>query len=415
MNKFRSALRRLLPLLLGGLSLAAIGVLTIGPVRIPKSAVAWDKPKPAPAPSQSSTAPYTVLGYNELGMHCMNQDFSEICILPPFNTLRAQVIRRGAEPQIVTSGVKVQFRIPGNTRSSNKTNFWEFAPDLFGVALPNDIGLTGNGLAGQLSPTTARDWQVTGIPITPLDDKFQNNPFQLSEILVKDSRGRTQASTAAVVPVSWEINCNLCHNTPGISVATDILRKHDDLHGTDLEAAKPVLCAQCHADPALGAPGEPGVSAFSHAMHSAHASRMSTIPQVQNKCYACHPGVNTECQRDVHLTLGITCVDCHGDMAAVGDADRIPWVDEPTCAECHKALRPQFAYEEPGKLFKESRGHGGVHCAACHGPQHAVGPAVTAADNQQAILQQGHSGVIDDCRVCHIKKPSERFFHSLDD
>jgi len=35
-----------------------------------------------------------VLGYNELGMHCMNEDFSEICILPPFNTLRAVVINR---------------------------------------------------------------------------------------------------------------------------------------------------------------------------------------------------------------------------------------------------------------------------------------------------------------------------------
>ena len=27
-----------------------------------------------------------VLGYNDLGMHCMNQDFSEFMILPPFNT-----------------------------------------------------------------------------------------------------------------------------------------------------------------------------------------------------------------------------------------------------------------------------------------------------------------------------------------
>ena len=40
------------------------------------------------------TTPMVVLGYNELGMHCMNQDFSELMILPPYNTLHAQVIDR---------------------------------------------------------------------------------------------------------------------------------------------------------------------------------------------------------------------------------------------------------------------------------------------------------------------------------
>ena len=70
---------------------------------------------------------YVVLGYNELGMHCMNQDFSQLCILPPFNSLHAQVIRRGREPQVVTSGVSVNYRISSNTTSVTKTNFWQFA------------------------------------------------------------------------------------------------------------------------------------------------------------------------------------------------------------------------------------------------------------------------------------------------
>lgn len=357
-------------------------------------------------------SPYTVLGFNDLGMHCMNQDFSEICILPPFNTLRAQVIRRGEEPTIVSSGVTVQYSIPGNTTSSNKTNFWDFAPALFGVTLPNNVGLTGNGMSGALVPTGNRDWSATGIPITPLDDTFQNNPFQLSKIEVKNGRGRKLAETVAVVPVSWEINCNLCHNTEGISVATDILRKHDQRHGTALEQQKPVLCANCHADPALGAPGVPGVSAFSHAMHGAHADRMGPVAFLQNNCYACHPGVQTECQRDVHLPLGITCVNCHGDMHAVANVNRMPWVDEPKCAQCHNAINPRYDYEEPGKLFKDSKGHGGIFCSSCHGPQHATGPATTDPDNAQAILQQGRAGTINDCRVCHTKVPDDRFFHS---
>ncbi|MCY2968220.1 MAG: hypothetical protein NT069_32090 [Planctomycetota bacterium] len=32
------------------------------------------------APKVIARAPYTVLGYNDLGMHCMNQDFSEMCM-----------------------------------------------------------------------------------------------------------------------------------------------------------------------------------------------------------------------------------------------------------------------------------------------------------------------------------------------
>ena len=58
-------------------------------------------------------------------MHCMNEDFSEFMILPPYNTVHAQVIdRSGEEPHIVTSGVTVQYTIPGNTHSADKTNFW---------------------------------------------------------------------------------------------------------------------------------------------------------------------------------------------------------------------------------------------------------------------------------------------------
>ena len=68
---------------------------------------------------------------------------------------------------------------------------------------------------------------------------------------------------------------------------------------------------------------------------------------------------------------GIHCGDCHGAMAVVGDPRRTPWVDEPKCADCHNV--PGHQYEEPGKLFKQSRGHNGVmlvlpRVAACDYP-----------------------------------------------
>lgn len=363
-----------------------------------------------PRPPSPIVDPIVVLGYNELGMHCMNEDFSEIAILPPFNTLRAQVIKRGDNPDIIEEEAIVTYTIPTNTRSFDKTNFWSFEDLLFGVSLAPDIGLTGHGLSGTMSPTASGHWEVTGIPITPNTDSGHPDPYPLA--LITASKDGQSGSAHVVVPVSTEISCNLCHFGPGISSATDILQDHDRLHGTTLEQQKPVLCASCHADNALGTPGVPGVPNLSSAMHGAHASRMDMVP-LENKCYACHPGIRTQCQRDIHLSLNIQCIDCHGGMKAVADPGREPWIDEPRCSTCH--TRPGFQFEQPGKLFKDSIGHGGVHCAACHGAPHAITPTVTAVDNQQAIALQGHPGVIDTCTVCHTVQPSQPFFHSVDD
>lgn len=373
------------------------------------------KPPTTHPPTTPASSQFVVLGFNDLGMHCMNQDFSELCLLPPFNNLHAQVIdRSGEDPRIVTGGVQVTYSIPGNTNSATKTNFWNYVLPLFGAQIPPNVGLAGKGLTGTLDPTGDGDFAAVGIPLTPLTDNNVENPFQLGSIAVTSGR-RTLATTQTVVPVSWEINCNLCHNTPGQSVATSILAAHDKLHNTNLQAQKPVLCASCHADPALKANGVAGVSTLSHAMHGAHAKRFTpdVLQKVNgNSCYACHPGIVTQCQRDIHRAKGITCTNCHGDLAAVGDPTRTPWVSEPRCDNCHNT--PGFAYEQPGKLYKESKGHHGVKCASCHGSPHAITPTITAADNVQAIRVQGHAGTIDKCTVCHKKQPGEAFDHTFD-
>ena len=363
---------------------------------------------PPPIPNGNSLV---VFGYNDLGMHCMNQDFSELVILPPFNTLHAQVIdRSGEEPQIVRSGVTVGYTIPGNTQSSTKTNFWLFASYLFGVNLPNNIGLTGNGLNGMMTATGTNDWAATGIPVTPITDSGAENPYQLATIKVLRS-GRTVAQTQAVIPVSWEISCDICHNTPGISPAIDILRKHDLRHGTQLEMHRPVLCASCHADVALGAPGQTGVPNLSQAMHSSHANRMGQA-NLANSCYACHPGQRTQCLRDVHFSKGLDCNSCHTSMAAVGSPTRRPWVDEPRCDSCHN--KAGYEFEQPDTLYRDSKGHGNVHCAACHGSPHAITPTVQAADNVQAITLQDYPGTINKCTVCHKQQPHDPFPHRRD-
>jgi len=357
--------------------------------------------------------PYVVMAYNNLGMHCMNSDFSQLLILPPYNTLHAQVIHRGAEPTIVGSGVTVSYEFPSNTHSTDKTNFWEYAPALFGVTLPADVGLTGLGLFGPMTRVAARnDFMAEGIPVTPIEDDGRENPYPMALVTVKsNSTGAILAQTQAVVPVSWEISCNLCHEAPGESVATNILKAHDRLHATNLINQQPVLCAGCHSDNALGTTGQQGVSSMSAAMHTAHGPRMSQI-SLENECYACHPGVRTNCQRDVHASRGVTCTNCHGGMAAVGNPNRNPWVEEPSCGSCHH--REEFEFEQPGQLFRNSKGHGGVQCTTCHGSPHVVGPAVAATDNAQAMRLQGHTGPLNDCLVCHTSQPNEPFEHKRD-
>ncbi len=362
---------------------------------------------------QLTSSSYTVLGYNELGMHCMNEDFSEFMILPPFNTFHAQVIRRGGDPQLVQSGVTVSYSIPSNTTSVNKTNFWTYAPSLFGQSFPADVGLTGNGLNGTLVSAAAEgrtDWVVTGIPITPLDDDGSENAYPLAVVTVSQN-GQNLAQTQAVVPVSWEISCNLCHNTPGMTPGMDILNAHDRMHGTQLAQSTPVACGACHAQPALGFPGSGTVPSLSRAMHSAHASRMAQAG-LDVSCYACHPGIRTQCLRDVHALNGMDCTSCHGDMNAVADPSRSPWVTEPRCGDCHTAMAPAgFEFEQPNTLFRNSKGHHGVMCSACHGSPHAITPTSKIEDNVQAIALQGHAGVIDTCTVCHTQTPDESFPH----
>jgi hypothetical protein len=42
----------------------------------------------------STNNQYAVISWNDLGMHCMDHDYSVFAILPPYNTLHSQLINR---------------------------------------------------------------------------------------------------------------------------------------------------------------------------------------------------------------------------------------------------------------------------------------------------------------------------------
>lgn len=370
--------------------------------------------------SVSLAGEYVVLSWNDLGMHCYNQDYQYLAVLPPFNTLWAQVVRVGDPPQIVTdtNEIELTYHFADNTYSAGKTNFWDYAQQLFGVPLAPDIGLAGKGLSGTMDVHVGGSYFVAeGIPLTEFRDSDLDAPYpyQLATVVVWDAQSGAKLAEAQVVaPVSTEMHCENCHSdgqqediATG-NVEKNILTLHDmenqDEYPPGLQDAlvdrAPILCAECHASNALGAPGAPEVPNLSRAIHEKHKEEVS---QDLSGCYQCHPGPETQCLRDVMAQRGMDCVDCHGTMRQVSD-NPTPWLNEPRCDNpgCHDS----GAYDQDQVLYRMSRDHGGLYCAACHDSPHAIAPSREPNDQIKFLALQGDAGTLDTCTVCHASMPS---------
>ncbi len=345
---------------------------------------------------------YVVFGWNDLGMHCLNPSYDELVILPPYNTVNVQVVKRGDPPEIVTSGLNVEYNLINNTSSYDKRaygGFWTYFTSLFGGTAPaHDTGLTGTGLSGTMTNNTDH-FTAEGMPVVPVDDDGVWDPYQEINIQVKDASGNVLAKTHATVPVSDEINCDKCHSEGSSTVFHNILQAHDDEEGTDLVDQKPVLCASCHGSPALGTSG-PGSSGmyFSEAIHGYHATKDAG-------CYDCHPGQTTKCSRSLeHMGSANdgNCVACHGDMANVASTianGRVPWENEPACKTCHTNVS---GMAPSNTLYRNAKGHGQLYCTTCHGSPHAMYPSREAIDNYQPLQYMGTKvKTIGSCGVCH--------------
>lgn len=347
---------------------------------------------------------WVVIGWNNLGMHCLDADFSLFSLLPPYNSIQAQVIDPAGRLVTGTS-VRVVYRAAAdptgsiNRSSVGKTNFWQHAPALFGLVLPVDRGLTGAAMPGTANADqplpfdpTFRWYGIEGIPITPYDDAGQKNPYPLMEMRVVSATGQILASTVNTLPVSDEMDCSACHASgsdiaarpssgwafdpdPQRDYRMNILLLHDDrqqgnatyqaalaargltkgLYRSAIEDAKPALCATCHLSNALPGSGYPGIGALTAALHTLHAGVTDpttgmTLDNSNNRsaCYRCHPGSLTRCLRGTmgnavaaDGSMAIQCQNCHGTMRAVGAATRAGWLHEPTCQQCHTGTAVQ--------------------------------------------------------------------------
>src|SRR5512140_1546282 len=89
----------------------------------------------------TNAATSTILGWNNLGMHCMDSDYSVFTVLPPYNTIEGQLIVGG---KLVTNGAGYTVTYQAvkdpsgsiNTTSLGKGNFYNNTPFLYGAFAP---------------------------------------------------------------------------------------------------------------------------------------------------------------------------------------------------------------------------------------------------------------------------------------
>lgn len=363
---------------------------------------------------------YTILAWNDLGMHCDQDDYSYFCVLPPFNTLHVQIKNRNNTAGVVTSGVNVSYSFPKKTNSTLHTNFWTYTAQ-YGWNVPANTGITGTPLVGNMSlDSNGKSFVATGIPITPYDDDGTWDPYSAANITVTDTSNNVLQTASVVAPVSTEMMCSNCHGTTNPQL--DILQKHDAHNGTTLAAdqSKGIVhrCSSCHPDNAVGSAGQPGVESLSLAMHNFHKDKMTyttTAANTNPDCYNCHPGPKTNCMRGIMSRAGKTCHDCHGDMYQMTTSlqtGRQDWLNEPKCGSCHDAKHQENSNTlYRNSLFNNSPNtamNNELYCEACHNSTHGELTTSNSADPTIPAKFQGDNYWIWNCTVCHPNKHQQQ-------
>lgn len=427
---------------------------------------------------------YTLLAWSELGMHCIDgKDYSIFSVLPPYNILHAQLLKKGEPPVAITSGVTIGYQAMAdaqksiNTKSSIKTNFWTYVQALFHGNPAPDVGLLGYKVQNKKLTKMSYNsnpgyWEAVGVPTIGYDDKGNFNPYPMAKLTAKDSTGKALATITAVLSVSDEMSCINCHasgsdpaaepasgwvnnSDPSKDTKLNILKKHDDrwniaqylpqlaANGYTYQSSlyqtavggTPVLCAACHNDNALGAPGLAGIGAEASDMHTLHGPQIlqangqtldqNSLVDDNKSCYLCHPGPVTQCKRGAMNK--VLCSSCQGTLTFAGNPSRNPWLIEPSCQLCHQnSQRYTTAFDNNGQwravtdqtfatnpnvpvagsdLYRYSSGHGTVFCSACHGSPHAEYPTLQANDSVYPQKLQGYVAKITECSVCHSNVP----------
>ena len=169
--------------------------------------------------------------------------------------------------------------------------------------------------------------------------------------------------------------------------------------------ASPSFAPTATADPPSGRPVRARRSSISsQAIHGFHATT------VELTCYDCHPGTKTLFHRSTaHTTRTGTAPICHGSLTTLTTmlyAGRVPWKNEPSCVNCHTFV----AEVDTGSTPLPQR----------HRPRRPVLPRLPrqsprpgplgrrTRDHYRLLQYQNKALSLGSCRVCHSRLEGRR-------
>lgn len=376
--------------------------------------------------SEAYAASSALLGWNNLGMHCMDSRYAEFAILPPYNTIEAQLVVNGKLIDPALGGYTVTYEAmidpvtqALNTTSVNKSDWSAYAPKLFGLSsVDPDIGLAGCRMPGTgnapqemwSSPHTgiaqpAKSFHAEGIPITPYDDdangNFKKNTYPMMKLVARSggSTGTVLAESAIVLPVSDEMSCKNCHaantNTnakPESGWITDaILDREYRLNILKLHDEKEFKKDSLFYSAALSNVGIVGKGLF-------EAATTDNKPVL---CAACHQSealgaksFSSGGKTVPSLTSSIHTT--HAPVTAPGNPLSLNATDNRSaCYECHPGSETRCLRGAMGSAVATD-GSMEMQCQSCHGNMSKVGDVNRTGWLQEPVCQSCHTGTAID-------------------
>ncbi|WP_446812249.1 dockerin type I domain-containing protein (plasmid) [Methylomonas sp. 2BW1-5-20] len=387
-------------------------------------------------PINTHAANAVLLGWNNLGMHCMDSRYAEFSILPPYNTIDAQLIVGGKLVTATSTPGATEYSITYeavadpvtgllNSTSKDKSDWAKFAPSLFpglkGLNPPYaaDIGLAGCNMPGVDSPyvlntpqplvfqpsnAPLNSFQGEGIPITPTDDEGNKNTYPMMRLVARNSANAIIAQSDIVLPVSDEMSCKTCHaaNTnpqakPAVGWITDanpereyrlnILKRHDEQ-----EFSKHLTLYS----EALAAKGIDANGLYSSATVDQDANTLG----IQTKpvlCASCHSsealgtpsftgstGTVSALTAAVHSTH--SNVSAPGNNLSLNDSN-----NRSACYDCHPGSKTRCLRGAMGSAVATD-GSMEMQCQSCHGNMSKVGDSHRTGWLQEPTCQSCHTG-----------------------
>lgn len=373
------------------------------------------------AKAVTSKTGWTIIGWNDLGMHCMDRDFSVFSLLPPYNNIRAQVVNSSGKLVKSGSGLTVTYEPVAdptgsiNSTSSGKTNFWAFAQALFSLpsALAPNMGLAGFSMPGATrfrKPMTFdssfNGFVATGIPITPTDDAGATNTYPMMRLSVRNSSGTVLTSTNIVLPVSTEMSCKLCHSPDSTLSAAMPAGGWIAYTGTTEDSKDKTVrlnILKLHDDKNRSTPGNAGVAytalyqaalakfGYSAAgLYATVTAASGAKPVLCANCHASNALPGTGYTGVPALTASIHTL--HGKVIdPVASKLMNDSTNRDSCYRCHPGSATKCLRGAMGSAVA-SDGSMSMQCQSCHGNMATVGAATRTGWLEEPSCQNCHTG-----------------------